>query len=67
MVALNIFIAFLSVVSVSALTRFELTKRNDREFVAGILARAAKGLKYVFIYYLYKFKEFEFIVYFLHF
>jgi hypothetical protein len=32
-------------VSASALQRFPLKKTSDREFVAGVLARAAKGLK----------------------
>ena len=30
---------------VSASVKFTLKKKNDREFVAGILARAAKGIK----------------------
>jgi len=35
----------LSLASASALVRYPLIKRDNREFVAGILARAAKGLK----------------------
>lgn len=43
--AFKIFVAILVLVQVAALHRFPLQKKNDREFVAQILSRAAKGLK----------------------
>jgi hypothetical protein len=42
---LKIFIQLLFIVSVASIISFPLQKRPDREFVAGILARASKGLK----------------------
>lgn len=38
-------IAVLFLVSAAAVMKFPLQKIPDREFVAGILARAAKGMK----------------------
>jgi len=43
--ALKTLFAFLLVAHAVALVRFQLEKKNDRDFVSGILARAAKGLK----------------------
>jgi len=43
--AFKIFVAILILVQISALHRFPLQKKNDREFVAQILSRAAKGIK----------------------
>lgn len=45
--AARFFLALIALVSVAAVYKFELKKVPDREFVAGILARAAKGMKYV--------------------
>eukprot|EP00168_Porphyra_purpurea_P001837 TRINITY_DN12179_c0_g1_i1.p1 TRINITY_DN12179_c0_g1~~TRINITY_DN12179_c0_g1_i1.p1 ORF type:complete len:382 (-),score=52.03 TRINITY_DN12179_c0_g1_i1:337-1482(-) len=43
--AAKFFLALIALVSVSAVYKFPLKKVNNREFVAGILARAAKGMK----------------------
>jgi len=43
--AFKIFVAILILVQIFALHRFPLQKKNDREFVAQILSRAAKGIK----------------------
>ncbi len=43
--ALKVFIQLLFVVAVASVVNFPLQKKSDREFVAGILARAAKGKK----------------------
>jgi hypothetical protein len=37
--------ALLTISTASAILRFGLKKKNDREFVAGILANALKGIK----------------------
>lgn len=42
---LKLFIAFIIVASVSAVTKFPLKKRDNKEFVASVLSRAAKGIK----------------------
>jgi hypothetical protein len=43
--AAKFFIALISLMAVAAVYKFPLKKRDNREFVAGILARAAKGMK----------------------
>lgn len=42
---LKLFVAFIIVASVSAVTKFPLKKRDNKEFVASVLSRAAKGIK----------------------
>lgn len=43
--AAKLLIALLVVyTALAAVTKFRLEKKNDREFVAGLLARAQKGL-----------------------
>ncbi len=39
------FFALFLVAVAGGVVRFPLQKKDDREFVAGILARAAKGMK----------------------
>jgi hypothetical protein len=43
--AAKFFLALIALVSVAAVYKFPLKKVDNREFVAGILARAAKGMK----------------------
>jgi len=43
--AFKVFIQLLFVVAVASVVNFPLQKKSDREFVAGIIARAAKGKK----------------------
>lgn len=45
----KIFALIVLLASVAAVTRFPLKKKDNREFVAGILARAAKGMKPSFL------------------
>ena len=43
-------LTIVSLFSVNAeLQRFALKKKSDREFVAGVLARALKGQKYIYL------------------
>lgn len=43
--AAKFFLALLSLVAVAAVYKFPLKKVENREFVAQIIARAAKGMK----------------------
>ncbi len=43
--AARFFLALIALVSVAAVYKFPLNKVADKDFVAGIKARAAKGLK----------------------
>ena len=43
--ATKFFLALISLVAVAAIMKFPMQKMSDREFVAQILARAAKGIK----------------------
>lgn len=43
--SVKVFLLLIAVVAVSAVMKFPLQKVDNRQFVAGILARAAKGMK----------------------
>jgi len=43
--SVKVFLLLIAVVAVSAVMKFPLQKVDDRQFVAGILARVAKGIK----------------------